>query len=112
MLACLHHAPARGVSWPIGRLADAQGAVRATRTKTTKTDAVTKLTTPIAEKLHKAKIWHPSKRATKGSLKREGFNLKPTEGRRVNIVSEKLCGEYLQGWTKALRMEADTCCSR
>ena len=97
MLAHLHHAPARGCLWPIGRLAGTQGAVRTKTTKSTKTtmaDAVTELTTPMAEKLHKAKIWQANRRASKGDSKRHGFSLKPLEAKRVNIVSEKLCGEY------------------
>ncbi len=44
----------------------------------------------MAKKLDAAKIWQPKKRSNKGG----GFSLDSLEGRRVNIVSEKLCGAY------------------
>lgn len=106
MLANLHHAPARGFLRPIGRLASTQGALRTMATKSTSTDAVTKLTTPMAEKLHKAKLWQASRRAPKGASKRHGFSLKPIEARRVNIVSEQLCGEYWEARVRASKIEA------
>ncbi|KFH46032.1 hypothetical protein ACRE_031340 [Hapsidospora chrysogenum ATCC 11550] len=49
----------------------------------------------MAEKLHEANIWNPSRRGRK-IQKWEGFSLSSIESRRVNIVSEKLCHDVIQ----------------
>lgn len=46
----------------------------------------------MAKKLHKAKIWSPNKRTPRNKATTQPIG--PVESRRVNIVSEKLCGEH------------------
>lgn len=54
-----------------------------------KTAGVLQVNTPTAEKLDAGEFWNP--RVPKGG----GAGMQATDIRRVNIVNEKLCGEYI-----------------
>ncbi|KAF4126240.1 mitochondrial transcription factor 1 [Geosmithia morbida] len=64
------------------------------RTKKTSAaaDSLTRQEWPMAEKLHKAKLWSPNKRTTRALGKAP--SLGPVESRRVNVVSDELCERH------------------
>ena len=91
MLPRLHHAAAprtpRLARWGCNT---SKAVVRAKSSISVK-DQITD--SPVAEELEKAGIWGPTKRGPKYAAQNPGGEMLAQDYRRVNIVSEKLCGE-------------------
>lgn len=101
MLVCLRHAPARRVprllDWatPVkdrctGWAGSVYGGRRLVTTKKgAKAAGLLQTHTPTAKKLHDGDYWQPRLSKKKG----HPLAMQPTDSRRVNVVSDKLCGE-------------------